>query len=189
MTGELASNILRSQYLTVSRQLAGIMISYNIPWTMTLGLVSRNKELRRKLKAKLIRWRASAQTEESEKISALFVAQDADTVMPAIKDIDRMLDNFAKQRLTPKMVEDILGISSGERIRWTKDGRLSKSDTGTFRKGRQIFQFYLHPVKEIADLAANTAIIEGWRRADAVTSRLHRGETNAHRLIRKPHLV
>lgn len=150
------------------------MISYNIPWAMTLGLVSRNRELRRKLKAKLMRWHASAQTDARKEITALFVGQDAETVMSAIDDIDRMLDDFAKQRLTPKMVEDILSITSRERVCWTKDGRLPKSGTGTFRKGQQVFQFYLHPIKAIADLATNPATIEGWRQADAVTSRLHR---------------
>lgn len=141
---------------------------------MTLGLVSRNRELRRKLKAKLTRWHASAQTDEGEEITALLVNQDVETVISAIDDIDRMLDDFAKQRLTPRMVEDALSITSGERIRWTKDGRLPKSGTGTFRKGRQVFQFYLHPVKAIANLAANPGIIEGWRQVDAVTSRPHR---------------
>jgi hypothetical protein len=64
------------------------------------------------------------------------------------------------------MVEEALGITSVERKRWTKDGRLTKSGTDSFRKGRVIFQIYLHPPKEIALLMANPSIIAGWRQAD-----------------------
>jgi hypothetical protein len=44
-----------------------------------------------------------------------------------VPEIDLMLDGFSKERLTPRMVEEILGISSVERRQWTKDGRLPKS--------------------------------------------------------------
>jgi hypothetical protein len=87
--------------------------------------------------------------------------------MLAITDTDRMLDSFGNDRLIPKIVEDVLGISAKERRRWTKDGRLPKSGTGQFKKGRQVFQFYLHPAEEIAKLAANPKIIADWRKADS----------------------
>jgi len=78
-----------------------------------------------------------------------------------------MLDTVAKERLSPQMVEEILGITSAERNGWNKDGRLPKSGTGSFKKGRQQIYFYLHPVTEIAKLAANPKIIAEWREADA----------------------
>jgi hypothetical protein len=77
-----------------------------------------------------------------------------------------MLDAFRKERLIPKVVEEALGISSCERRRWTKDSRLPKSGTGHFKKGKTVFQFYLHSPKEIAQLAATPEIIAEWRAAD-----------------------
>jgi hypothetical protein len=86
--------------------------------------------------------------------------------MNAFGDIEQLLDAFGKERLASKVVEEILCISSHERRRWIKDGRLPKSGTGQFRKGRQVFQFYFHPAKEIAKIAENPQIIAGWRAVD-----------------------
>ena len=78
-----------------------------------------------------------------------------------------MLDAFRKERVIPKIVEEVLGISARERRRWIKDGRLATSGTGQFKKGKTIFQFYLHRVDDIARLVAHPEIIAKWRAADA----------------------
>ena len=67
----------------------------------------------------------------------------------------------------PKIVEEVLGLSARERRRWIKDGRLATSGTGQFKKGKTIFQFYLHRVDDIARLVAHPEIIAEWRAADA----------------------
>ena len=46
-----------------------------------------------------------------------------------------MLDGLAKEGLTPRMVEEILGISAAELRRWTKDGRLPRSSADHFGEG------------------------------------------------------
>ena len=111
-------------------------------------------------------------TDDRETIAAWFEHDEIQKMQSAIADIDRMLDAFAEERLTPKMVEEILRITTLERLRWNKDCRLPKSGTGSFRKGRQLFQFYLHPVSGIAKLAAHPETIEAWREADAKTKAL-----------------
>jgi len=104
-------------------------------------------------------------------IAARFDIADPEKIKCALADLDRMLDTLATERLSPQMVEEILGITALERKRWNKDGRLPKSGMGSFKKGQQQIYFYLHPIAEIAKLAANPKIIAEWREADANDSR------------------
>jgi hypothetical protein len=48
--------------------------------------------------------------------------------------IGRRLDNIAKRPMTSHEVQEVLGISARERIRWTKDNRLRTSGTFTARR-------------------------------------------------------
>jgi hypothetical protein len=100
-------------------------------------------------------------------VAARFDIADTQKIKCALADLDSMLDALTKDRLSPQIVEEILGITSLERKRWNKDGRLPKSGMGSFKKGQQQIYFYLHPFSEIAKLAANPKIIARWREADA----------------------
>jgi hypothetical protein len=84
-----------------------------------------------------------------------------------IAKIDLMLDRYASEPLTHRMVEEILGITSAERGRWTKDGRLPKSGMASFGRGPQSFYLYTHPPKQIRQLANRPDIIARWRKEDA----------------------
>lgn len=81
--------------------------------------------------------------------------------------IDSVLDEFREERLHPRVVEEILGITPRERRRWTKDGRLPKSGSGSFRRGQNTIHFSLHPARKIAALAGKPGMIETWRQDDA----------------------
>jgi len=165
------ADMLRSSaarpHLAVSTTSSGISIAYDFASWTTLHSQTREQELRRRLQRKLRSWRPATKSITGKIVAAAF--DDSEQARAAIEDIERMLDDFVKERLSPKMVEEILGITSVERLRWTKDGRLPKSGTGSFRKGRHVFQFYLHPPAEIAKLAADPTIISRWREADANT--------------------
>jgi hypothetical protein len=154
-------------HVAVSTTSSGTAIAYDFASWTTLHSRTREQELRRRLQRKLRSWRPVTKSTNGKIVTATF--DDPAQAQAAIKDIERMLDDFGKERLSPKMVEEILGITSVERLRWTKDGRLPKSGTGSFRKGRHVFQFYLHPPAEIAELAAHPAVISRWREADANT--------------------
>lgn len=82
-------------------------------------------------------------------------------------DVDQMLEAFQNERLEPKAVEEILGITAQERRRWSKDGRLPKSGTGQFKKGQHVFQYFLHPADGIAKIARDPQIIARWRVLDS----------------------
>jgi hypothetical protein len=98
-----------------------------------------------------------SQDDDGHAVVARFELSQKRDAQCAAAEIDRRLTAFAEQRLSAKAVEDILRITSKERIRWTKDGRLPKSDAS-----------YQFPVDKIADLLANPQIISEWRGVDEV---------------------
>src|SRR5262249_40695745 len=115
----------------------------------------------------LRRWTPVSKTDNGASVIARFDFSDVERVKRAITDLDRTLDNLMDDKLPPHMVEEILGISSAERNRWIKDGRLPKSGMGSFKKGSQQIFFYMHRFREIALLVAHPEIIAKWRESDA----------------------
>jgi hypothetical protein len=158
---------LSSHNLKIVTDREVILISYELTWPMTLGSQLREKDLRRRFKARLQRWTPQKIIDVGAIITAYWATVDIERAKAAIIHIDHMLDAFRKERLIPKVVEEVLGISASERRRWVKDGRLPKSGTGQFKKGKTAFQFYLHRPDEIAKLAANPKTVAEWREADS----------------------
>jgi hypothetical protein len=79
-------------------------------------------------------------------------------------------DSFASEPMTPQMVEEILGISARDRLKWTKDGRLPTCGTASFTKGRVTITYALHPANRIAAMKSDPAIVAAWRNDDAAVS-------------------
>jgi hypothetical protein len=79
----------------------------------------------------------------------------------------RCLDGFARGRVIPRLVEQVLGITTRERLRWTKDRRLPQSGSGSIKSGPRTIHFLLYPAHKIAQLASDPSVIADWRRADS----------------------
>lgn len=88
-----------------------------------------------------------------------------------MSDLDRRVDEFQRGRLHPRVVDEVLEISSRERRRWIKDGRLPISGSGLLRRGKQDIHFPLHPPDKIARLAQDRDIIAEWRERDRAATR------------------
>ena len=160
-------SLLSSRHLVVAVGDDGISVLYQPPVSLTLGSVSRSREVRYRVKAKLKRAAPLSRNDDGETVRARFELSSARRLKAVVAEIDRLLDSFPKQRLTPRMVEEILGISAAERRRWNKDGRLPKSGAGSFRRGKQSISFNLHPPEKIAQLAKDQTLIARWRQEDA----------------------
>lgn len=93
--------------------------------------------------------------------------QSAEDLVDAIR---KRLFGIACKPVSQRQVEDILGITSRERIRWGKDGRLPRSGTCRIRKGATEISLWTYPCDAIERLAANLGEIQGWREADSVTT-------------------
>lgn len=59
-------------------------------------------------------------------------------------------------------VDLCLGITSQERLRWTKDGRLKQGGSVTIKRG-QLISVPTYSISDVEFLADNPAIIANWR--------------------------
>lgn len=81
--------------------------------------------------------------------------------------ITKALEGIENLPVIPREIQDILGISAGERHRWLKDGRLPSAGTRTVRlsgRARQI-TFHVFDPRVVEDLL-DRGIIEEWREED-----------------------
>jgi hypothetical protein len=108
------------RHLAVSTTSSGISIVYDFPTSITLRSPTREKELRRRVRTRQRRWRPDAKSTDGTIVTAAF--EDPQHAKVAIDATERMPDAFAEEKLTPQMVEEILGITSAERVRWNRTG-------------------------------------------------------------------
>ncbi|MDV5824303.1 hypothetical protein [Sphingobium naphthae] len=93
--------------------------------------------------------------------------QAAEDLVDAIRE---RLFRIARKPVSQRQVEDILGITSRERIRWGKDGRLPRSGASRIRKGATEISLWTYPCDAIERLAASPAEIRQWREKDEATT-------------------
>ena len=89
-----------------------------------------------------------------------------DALRHLVEKLEVQIQEVLQEPLVPSDVEQLLGISARERIRWGKDGRLAKSGVGSIRKGDQVIYYAKHPAGAVAMLMARPEIIAEWRDRD-----------------------
>jgi hypothetical protein len=150
---------LCSRYFTIGQSFAGISISFVPTRELTLGSARRAEEARRCVVNLLKRRRAKALIEGST-VHATIPSHAIAGLRALVSELDAALDAFREERLHPRVVEEILGITARERRDWTKDGRLPTSGSGAFQGGRQTIHFPLYPTAKIAALARVPGMLE-----------------------------
>jgi hypothetical protein len=158
-----------SDHLIVTTGAETVSVLVSISPGLTLGVSSRAKELRRRIKSKLDRWGPASRASSALSLSGEWSRGDFEKFQNALAELEAVIDAFQKERLEPKVVQDALGITAQEYRRWVKDGRLPKSGTGQFKKGRQIFQYFTHAHSDIAALMQHPERIQQWRKEDRST--------------------
>jgi hypothetical protein len=93
---------LSSHNLNVVTDREVILISYKLSWPMTLGSQLREKDLRRRFKARLKRWSPQNIIDSGAIIAAWWRIADIERAKSAITHADHMLDAFRKERLYPR---------------------------------------------------------------------------------------
>ncbi|OUI95868.1 hypothetical protein HK13_03340 [Acetobacter indonesiensis] len=81
------------------------------------------------------------------------------------RDIEKLIttvEEICTRPFTPATVQDALGISSRERIRWTRDGKLRSIGTKMI-KDRGRFSLTLYSVEDVARLLMSPEILASWR--------------------------
>ena len=108
--------------------------------------------------------------------------------------ISQTLEGAENLPVIPREIEDILAISSTERHRWLRDGRLPSAGTRTVKlRGRaKKVIFHVFDPREVEDML-NGDVVAAWREDDAATAaenrrraawkakltRSHKGEAKA----------
>ena len=161
--------LLHSLHLEITVRHNDLLISYEPPAALTLGSTLRARDIRGRVKSLLKRARPVGHFDD-QRIDAWFDFDAARTLASIVRKIDLMLDAYKSERLTSKMVEEILGITAVEVRRWYKDRRLAHSGMASHRRGRQSFHLPLYAPEQIARLAANPGIVSQWREEDAAQS-------------------
>jgi hypothetical protein len=87
---------------------------------------------------------------------------------------EQKLERLQREPLTAKMVEEILAISSAERRRWSKDGRLRTAGNALFSQGTKQVSVFVYASETIRELVARPDEIADWRRRDGGIPAFHR---------------
>ncbi|WP_430682246.1 hypothetical protein [Mesorhizobium australafricanum] len=103
----------------------------------------------------------------------------AEIVSEAMRDIEDL-------PVIPREVEDILTISTGERHRWLKDGRLQSAGTRTVKlRGRaRKITFHVFDPRHIEDVL-DRDLVAVWRDEDAATAAENRRRAAARAALKR----
>lgn len=159
--------IASSRYCEIGRDAVGFVFSFSPTPELTMGSTRLARDLCRRVGLMIRRSKFAKVRIAPTRVEATFEPIDEEEIGVLVNRIDVSISQFRRERLHPRIVEDILGITSRERLRWIKDGRLPTSGSGSFRRGRQDIHFPLHPPDRIAAIARNPEVIAVWRAADA----------------------
>ncbi|MBZ9696302.1 hypothetical protein [Mesorhizobium sp. CO1-1-9] len=147
---------------------ASMVAEWPLPPSATLGSSLRLKGIEREVRARLpwtVRKFAKAET---GRIVLRMLQADADAFRAASATISRTLEGIEALAVLPREAEDILTISSRERHRWLRDGRLKSIGTRTVKmRGRsKAVTFHVFDPRHIEDVL-DRDLATAWREEDA----------------------
>jgi hypothetical protein len=169
-----------------SRQSMSTSLSLIAEWPLqpsaTLGSSVRTKGIEREIRARLP-WAVRKYIKaETGRMTLRMREDDAEEFEAASNKIAKMLETIEVLPVLPREAEDILAISSRERHKWLKDGRLQSIGTRTVKmRGRsKAVTFHVFDPKHIEDIL-DRDLPSLWREEDAqhVTENRRRGAGKA----------
>lgn len=155
---------VRSIFLHVTVGRDEIHLSSQKGLNRFLGLRVRQAEVKRRI-ADTVRHIDTIIYQKASDV-LIFRRADIDFVRKLVTEIDDTLKAIACRPLTPRLVQEALGITARERLRWTKDGRLPTKGSISFRKGRTI-TIRTYPPEGISGLLSSPETIASWCASDA----------------------
>jgi hypothetical protein len=151
------------RHLEVSRTKTNFRAVFQVPDKITLKSEIRRSNLIYTARSRLAKHRLDF-VKTPERIETTCTLTSYEKFFEIIAVLDQELEECANSRLTPLEVEQTMGITSRERLKWTKDGRLPTDGTGSFRKNGITITFSLHPYSGIVAIKPET--VERWRQDD-----------------------
>ena len=141
---------------------------WTLPPAATLGSSVRAKGILLEIRARLP-WALKKSLDIRGAVLALSMPEDAATELQAAAAVvSSTLDGIETLPVIPREIEDILTISTTERHRWLRDGRLQSAGTRTVKlRGRaKKITFHVFDPRHVEDLL-DRDLIAAWREDDA----------------------
>jgi hypothetical protein len=144
---------------------------WKLPTAVTLGSTVRAKGILLEVRAHLSPATKRLVDVETGALALRVPKAVEDNYESVVETVSRTLNGIEDLPVIPREVEDILSISSAERHRWLKDGRLQSAGTRTVKlrgRSRKITFHVLNP-RHIEDMLDRN-MPEVWREDDAQTA-------------------
>lgn len=137
----------------------------------TLGSTVRAKGIEREIRARLPWAVRKCVAAKAGGIVLRMAASDIDEFRVAATSISKTMEQIGALPVVPREAEDILSISSSERHKWLKSGRLKSIGTRTVKlRGRaKAVTFHLFDPRQIEDVL-DRDLPTLWREEDAQTA-------------------
>ena len=166
----------------------GITQEWTLSAATTLGSSVRARGILLEIRARLPAATKKAIDIKGAVLVLAMPEDDEASFLQVAKTVEKTLIGIESLPIIPREIEDILTISTTERHRWLKDGRLQSAGTRTVKlrgRARQI-TFHVFNPRQIEDVL-DRDLVSAWREDDVITKAENRRlarETAA--LKRKP---
>jgi hypothetical protein len=163
MSEKAATVDFNPRYFDVQVQSDRVAISFTRSLGRYIGLRERRSEVRHLVHSCLKEFGIVVLVDGAE-ISG--VIDSFGYFSEALQRLDNRLDVLAERPMSSAQVQKVLRITSAERSRWTKDGRLRQYGSSLIRRG-QLVALKTYAPEDIAYLAERPELIGQWREQDA----------------------
>jgi hypothetical protein len=162
-----------------------------LPYTARLGSSVRSKGIFMEVRSKLPASSRKALTVAAGELTLRMPAGSEPEFSRASGTVAKTLETIAERPVIPREIEDILGITSTERHRWLKDGRLPSLGTRTVKlrgRARKVVFHVFEP--RMVEALLDSGMVDEWRvqDAEAAAENRRRGAWKAklNRTVRSP---
>lgn len=142
--------------------------SWPLPYAARLGSSVRSKGIYLEVRARLPKSARKALSVSAGELTLRMAEGSATEFEDAARIVDKTLTGIEDLPVIPREIEDILSISTTERHRWLKDGRLPSAGTRTVKlPGRaKKITFHVFDPRVVEDLL-DRGVVDTWREEDA----------------------
>lgn len=153
---------------TKDQALTDLIRSWQLPYAARLGSSVRSKGIYLEARARLPKSARKALSISAGELTLRMAEGSGDEFEDAARIVDKTLTGIEALPVIPREIEDILAISTTERHRWLKDGRLPSAGTRTVKlPGRaKKITFHVFDPRMVEDLL-DRAVVDAWREEDA----------------------
>jgi hypothetical protein len=153
---------------TKGQEPTDLIRSWQLPYAARLGSSVRSKGIYLEVRARLPKSARKALAVSAGELSLRMAEGSAIEFEDAARIVEKTLTGIEGLPVIPREIEDILSISTTERHRWLKDGRLPSAGTRTVKlAGRaKKITFHVFDPRMVEDLL-DRDVVDAWREDDA----------------------